>query len=476
MPSNDSTDVRFAAYLAELVGVIGHADRAAPLRDYCTGLLMPAERKSVEPMAAITAPARVPAQHQSLLHFVGQAPWSDAAVLTKVRDLVLPAIERTGPIEAWIIDDTGFPKKGRHSVGVARQYCGQLGKQDNCQVAVTLSLANRSASLPVAYRLYLPKEWTDDPARLRQAGVPEAITFQTKPEIALAQIRAAADDGLPRGIVLMDAGYGSDMHLRTGLTELGLTYIAGVLSNTSVWAQGHRPLPPKPWSGRGRPPTLMHRDREHQPISVKALALALAPEAWSEIAWREGSADWLTSRFARVRVRPAHRDYWRSEPHPQESLLIEWPHGEKEPTKYWLSTLPEDIDFERMVELAKLRWRIERDYQDLKQELGLGHYEGRGWRGFHHHASLCIAAYGFLVAERVRIPPSGSAARRLPAAALPDHYRPRGTPDPTRAACAQLDLDNAKETHCRFGAKSRAMSVLRDPQPHVTPAPLFVTQ
>jgi len=476
MSFNDSSDVRFAAYVAELVGVIGHADRAAPLRDYCTGLLMPAERKSVEPLAAVTAPARVAAQHQSLLHFVGQAPWSDAAVLTKVRDLVLPAIERTGPIEAWIIDDTGFPKKGRHSVGVARQYCGQLGKQDNCQVAVTLSLANRAASLPVAYRLYLPKEWTDDPTRLRQTGVPEEIAFQTKPEIALAQIRAAADAGLPPGAVLMDAGYGSDMHLRAGLTELGLTYIAGVLSNTSVWAQGHRPLPPKPWSGRGRPPTLMRRDREHQPTSIKALALALAPGQWSEIAWREGSPDGLTSRFARVRVRPAHRDYWRSEPHPQEWLLIEWPQGEKEPTKYWLSTLPEDTAFESMVELAKLRWRIERDYQDLKQELGLGHYEGRGWRGFHHHASLCIAAYGFLVAERVRIPPSGSAARMLPAAALPQRDRPCGASNPTGAACAQLDRDNATETHCGFGAKSRAMSMLRDPHPHVTPAPVFVTQ
>src|SRR6188474_3292115 len=185
MASHDSSDVRFAAYVAALVEVIGHADRATPLRDYCTGLLMPAARKSVEPMAAMTAPARVAAQHQSLLHFVGQAPWSDAAVLTKVRDLVLPAIEGTGPIEAWIIDDTGFPKKGRHSVGVARQYCGQLGKQDNCQVAVTLSLANHTASLPVAWRLYLPLEWTADAARRTAAGIPETVGFLTKPQIAL---------------------------------------------------------------------------------------------------------------------------------------------------------------------------------------------------------------------------------------------------------------------------------------------------
>src|SRR3954454_16754382 len=290
MASHDSSEVRFADYVAALVGVIGHADRATPLRDYCTGLLMPAARKSVEPMAAITAPARVAAQHQSLLHFVGQAPWSDTAVLTKVRDLGLPAIERAGPIEAWIIDDTGFPKKGRHPAGVARQYCGQLGKQDNCQVAVTLSLANRTASLPVAYRLYLPQEWADDPARRQKAGVPEAITFQTKPEIALDQIRASPEAGPPRGVILMDAGYGSDTQLRTDVTALGFRYVAGILSNPSVWAQGTAPLPPNPWSGRGRPPTLMRRDGEHQPTSVKALALALEQAAWAEITWREGAA------------------------------------------------------------------------------------------------------------------------------------------------------------------------------------------
>src|ERR671939_1281081 len=284
---------RFAAFIDALASVIGHADRAAPLRDYCTGLLMPAERKSVEPIAAVTAPSRVAAQHQSLLHFVGQSAWSDEAVLAQVRALTLPALECSGPVEAWIIDDTGFPKKGRHSVGVARQYCGQLGKQDNCQVAVTLSLANRAASLPVAYRLYLPQEWADDPARRQKAGVPEAITFQTKPEIALDQIRAAAEAGLPRGVVLMDAGYGSDTQLRTDVTALGFRYVAGILSNTSVWAQGRAPLPPKPWSGRGRPPKLMRRDGEHRPTSVRVLALALGPAAWTEICWREGVADLL---------------------------------------------------------------------------------------------------------------------------------------------------------------------------------------
>src|SRR4051812_26978842 len=206
MASHDSSEVRFAAYVTALAGVIGHADRATPLRDYCTGLLMPAGRKSVEPMAAVTAPARVAAQHQSLLHFVGQAPWSDAAVLTRVRDLVLPAIEGTVPIEAWIIDDTGFPQKGRHSVGVARQDCGELGKRDSCHVAVPLALATRRARLRVVSPLHLPQEWADDPARRQKAGVPAEISFQTKPEIALDQIRAAAEAGLPHGVILMDAG------------------------------------------------------------------------------------------------------------------------------------------------------------------------------------------------------------------------------------------------------------------------------
>jgi len=363
------------------------------------------ERKSVEPIAAVTAPARVAAQHQSLLHFVGEGRWSDERVLAKVREMVLPEIERHGPIEAWIIDDTGLPKKGRHSVGVARQYCGQLDKEDNCQVAVSLSIANEHASLPVAYRLYLPQEWTNDGERLRKAGVPADVEFKTKHEIALEQLRWACAAGLPRGVGLLDAGYGNNSNLRADMTALGLRYVAGILSNTTVWTDERGPLPPKPWSGRGRPPKRLRRDDKHWPVSVKELALGLPKRAWRTIEWREGSAETLSSRFARVRVRAARRDERRHETRPEEWLLIEWPKGENEPTKYWLSTLPADITFQRLVYVAKLRWRIERDYLELKQEVGLGHFEGRGWRGFHHHATLCIAAYGFLISEREAIPP-----------------------------------------------------------------------
>lgn len=422
-----SSGSRFVAYVEGLAGVIGHKDREGPLRDYCTGLMLRGERKSVEPIAAVTAPARVAAQHQSLLHFVGEGRWSDERVLAKVREMVLPEIERHGPIEAWIIDDTGLPKKGRHSVGVARQYCGQLGKEDNCQVAVSLSIANEHASLPVAYRLYLPQEWAEDRDRLRKAGVPEDIGFQTKHEIALEQLRWACAAGLPRGVALLDAGYGNNSNLRADITTLGLPYVAGILSNTTVWAEGAGPLSPKRWSGRGRPPKRLRRDAKHWPVSVKDLALSLPKSAWRTIEWREGSAEILSSRFARVRVRAARRDERRHQTRPEEWLLIEWPKGEDEPTKYFLSTLPEDITFHRLIHFTKLRWRIERDYQDLKQEVGLGHFEGRGWRGFHHHATLCIAAYGFLISERETIPPSATRPTSiLPQLAIPAGYRPRG--------------------------------------------------
>ncbi len=217
------TQERFLAYAADLVSVLGHADRNGPFQDYCIGLLSADGRKSVEPLAAVTAPERTAAQHQSLLHVVAQAPWSDEAVLTRVRERVLPSIIRHEPVQAWIIDDTGFPKKGSHSVGVARQYCGQLGKQDNCQVAVSLSVATHQGSLPVAYRLYLPKDWVDDPLRRAKAGVPADITFQTKPEIALQQLRQALADGVPPGVALIDPAYGNDSKLRAGISRLELT-------------------------------------------------------------------------------------------------------------------------------------------------------------------------------------------------------------------------------------------------------------
>jgi SRSO17 transposase len=293
-------------------------------------------------------------------------------------------------------------------------------------VAVTLSLANAQVSLPVAYRLYLPEAWAQDPERRTKAGVPQEIRFQTKPEIALDQIRAARAEPMPPGLVLADAGYGIDTAFRTALTELGLRYSLGIQSSTSLWPPGTAPLPPKPWSGRGRPPTRVRRSPDRTPLSAEKLARSLPETAWQRVTWRAGTDGLLASRFATVRVRPAHRDERRHEPHPEEWVLIESPEGEAAPTKYWLSTLPPETSLAELVSQTKLRWRIERDYQELKQEIGLGHYEGRGWRGFHHHASLCIAAYGFLVSERSRFSPSGPEIIRRQALVLPAGYRPRG--------------------------------------------------
>jgi SRSO17 transposase len=418
-----------------LAAAAGHEDRHVPLKDYCKGLLLPGERKSIEPMAARLDPDNVQPMRQSLHHLVAKAPWSDGILLAQVRNYVLPAMEKHGAMVAWIVDDTGFPKKGKHSVGVARQYCGQVGKQDNCRVAVSLSVATWSSSLPIAYRLYLPKEWVEDGERRDKTEVPVEVEFQTKPEIALDQIRAAVAAGVPCGVVLADAAYGINTGFRDELTQLGLPYALGIQSSMTVWEPGKQPLPAKPRGTMGRPPRLLQRAPDHQPVSVKQLAMSLPTSAFREITWREGTDRKLLSRFAAVRVRPAHRDDERAEPHAEEWLLIEWPRGEVEPTKYWISTLPPATKLKALVKMAKHRWIIERDYEELKQELGLGHFEGRNWRGFHHHATLCIAAYGFLVAERNRFSPSARAGQLgfVAPRAAPD-FRPRGSPRTSRAA------------------------------------------
>lgn len=387
-------------------------------------------------MAARLAPGNVRRMHQSLHHLVADAPWNDEEMLAEVRRQVLPSMLKHGSTVAWIVDDTGFPKQGKHSVGVARQYCGQIGKHDNCQAAVSLSVSTWSASLPIAWRLYLPEVWCQDPERRDKAGVPNEIAFQTKPEIALAQLRRAVEQKVPLGVVLADAGYGNGTPFRTAVTELGLQYVMGIESSTTVWEPGQQPLPAPPRKpGRGAPPKRLQRGADHRPIAVKQLALDLPPAAWKYVGWRQGSRQMLRSCFAAIRVRPAHRDYKRTEPHPEEWLLIEWPKKESEPTKYWLSTMPIKTSLKSLVKIAKHRWIIERDYEELKQELGLGHYEGRSWRGFHHHATLCIAAYGFLVSERNRFSPSARSGHvGLSAPEPAPDFRPRGSPRPPRTA------------------------------------------
>jgi len=416
---------RFGSYGDKIAGALMHADRDQPFRWYLKGLMLPGKRKSVEPMAARVQPNNVRSAHQSMHHLVADSPWSDRAVLSAVANQVLPELlGDEGPVW-WIIDDTGFPKRGKHSVGVARQYCGQTGKRDNCQVAVSLSIANALGSLPIDYQLYLPREWAEDGERRDKCGVPEQVVFETKPALAMRQIEAALSAGHQRGVVLADAAYGGDTAWREQLAGHGLSYAVAVRSTTTVWWGDHQPVPEPASTStsthrRGRPRCRVQRDEHHQPISVLDLAHELPQRAWRQVSWREGVAGTLSSRFARVRVRAAQKDRHRDE----EWLIIEWPEGTQEPAHYWFSNLPQGMQWKPMIDAVMGRWRIERDYQELKQELGLGQYEGRNWRGFHHHATLCIAAYGFLLLERLSGSKKNPARFKVPA--LPEGFRPRG--------------------------------------------------
>ena len=463
----------FDRYMAYLMQGLGHVDRHSGLSGYCTGLMLPLSRKSVEPMAARVDPLHASAKHQSLHHFVAKAQWSDQELLRRVAQWVVPVMDFSAG-GWWIVDDTGFPKKGTHSVGVTRQYCGVLGKQDNCQVAVSVTLACEEGSLPVAWQLYLPHIWAEDKARRLKAGIPADIAFATKPQIALQQIRDLLAQGAPRHCVLADAGYGIDYAFRQGLSDLGLHYMVGITSAVVVWPPGLEPLPPKPYSGMGRPPVMPRRTAKRQPVNVKTLAQSLPDSAFHNISWREGTNARLTGRFAALRVRCAGGNVGKAGLLPEQWLLIEWPADQAEPEKYYLSTLPETTALNDLVGAAHMRWRIERDYQDLKQDLGLGHYEGRGWRGFHHHATLSIAAYGFLMAQRLKAGSDASGKknsgqRQMPA--VPDDYIPRGSP--ARAASrGKLDHNAALAAGRRSRNRPGALPALRRDRPAST----FVTQ
>lgn len=401
------SEQNFMAYLERLTAAVGHADRHEPLRVYLEGLLLPGDRKSVEPMAARIDPRNVRSRHQSMHHFVATAPWDAQEIMKAARDYALEEFAYHGGIEAWILDDTAYPKKGTHSVGVGRQYCGVLGKQDNCQVAVTLSLANELMSVPAAYRLYLPEDWASDRARRRVAGVPDDVIFKTKTQIALDEIDRLVADGVAKAPIVMDAGYGRATELRDEIAERGMQYVAAIREEMTVQLPGQKGV------------------REH--IAVGDLARELPKSAWRSVWWRHGTKGEMRSRFALLRVRAAKREPGRREERPLEWLLIEWPATEAAPIKFWLCNLPASTRIAKIVNLAQMRWRVERDYEELKGELGLDHYEGRGWIGFHHHGALCIAAYAFLTAERARLSPPHPLSFLRPAP-LPAGFRPRGSP------------------------------------------------
>lgn len=389
-------------FLEEMLTGMGRPERRSAMGHYITGLLLDGERKSVQPMAArLVEDARAAAaMRQRLADCVGASPWSDEELL---RRHALKLDRELPGLEAFVVDDTGFPKKGTHSVGVARQYSGTLGRTDNCQVATSLHLAGERGSSCVGFRLYLGREWIDDRARCRAVGVPDEVGFKTKWQLALDLVDAALRWGLPKRAVLADSGYGEIPEFRDGLVQRGLPYIVGIPGNHLVWPPGVEPRPPKARKRRGRPPTRW-RAGSATPVQIATLVEGLPREQYRQVSWREGTRGKMTSRFLAYRVCPAEGHTKGRLPGAEQWLLCEWPAHEKGP-KFYLSTLPASLSLRELVRIAKLRWRVERDYQEMKGELGLDHFEGRTWRGFHHHATLCAVAHGFLALRRALFPP-----------------------------------------------------------------------
>ncbi len=403
-------DRELREYTQSLIEGMGRPERRQAMADYVTGLLLDGDRKSIEPMAGrlVDEAAEIQAMRQRLQQCVTVSPWSDEEMqrrLARKVDAELPALE------ALVVDDTGFPKKGSHSVGVQRQYSGTMGRTDNCQVAVSLHMAGERGSACIAMRLYLPESWTADRDRCREVGVPDDVLFQKKWEISLAQIDAALAWGLPRRVVLADAGYGDVTEYRDGLVARRLDYVVGINGVQVLWPPGAAPIPPppaRPVGQRGMTPSRW-KTGEQMPMTALALALSRGRTGCRTVSWREGSRGRQKSLFGTVRVRCAHHHLQGKPPGDEQWLLYEWPSDEKEPTKFWLATLPARTPVKDLVRLAKLRWRVERDYQEMKQEIGLDHFEGRGWRGFHHHATLCAVAHGFLALRRALSPPEENA-------------------------------------------------------------------
>jgi len=382
---------RLERFLADLLEPVGRSERRHGGDVYVRGLLLDGERKSIQPMAA-----RLPeGNEQAMQQFLGQSPWDWNPVWERLgRRMVSELVAAS----AWVIDDTGFPKQGNHSVGVERQYSGTLGKTANCQVAVSLHQVTDEADAVLGWRLYLPESWTGNPERRQQAGIPAEVGFQKKWELALELIEQARRWELPDQVVLADAGYGDVTAFREALQERKWAYAVGVASNTAVWLRPPRNIPVKA-KATGRPAAAWHYGKQ-QPASVKTAAQAA--RGWKRVRWREGSKGWLHARYWAARVMPAHRFQDGKPPGKEVWLLVEWPAEEEEPIKYFLCDLAANCSLRRMVKLVRTRWRMEQDYLQLKDELGLDHYEGRSWQGWHHHVTLVMVAYAFLTLETQR--------------------------------------------------------------------------
>jgi len=384
---------RLASYFGEIGEQLGNDSRRQSFAIYAMGILGEGERKSVEPIAARACadPAKADAAHQSLLHFVANARWSDGAVRHVAATHAVDAITEHGDIETWIVDDTGMLKQGKHSVGVHRQYTGSAGKITNCQIAVTLSVATAESHTPIDVELYIPRAWTDNTERRRACGVPDALEFKTKPQLALDMMRRAVKAEIPRGILLADSAYGTSVDFRDGIRELGLHFAVGVDPQTSVWLLDSAGT------------------RSEGSASVRDVASALDELGeFRRCTWRQGTKEDLSARFVARRVVPAYDDPSRAADQREELwLLVEWRDGEAEPANYFLSSLPKRWTKKQLIRIVMQRWRTERIYQDLKGELGFDHYEGRSFRGWHHHVTVVLCCYAFVIAERARhFPPS----------------------------------------------------------------------
>jgi SRSO17 transposase len=409
---------RLERFLGDLVPLMGRVERQTQAGLYVRGLLLDGDRKSIEPMTA-----RLPgADVQALRQFVNQSPWAWGPVQAALTALM---VDRLLPEAVLILDETSFPKQGTQSVGVARQYCGALGKTANCQVSVSVHLGTDHACLPLTWGLYLPESWIDDLERRAAAHVPDAVTYQTKGELALAALDRVRTWGIGARVVLADAGYGTSHEFRAALTARQLPYCVQVAASVKGWLDAPAPPGPPPYQGFGRPRRRVPRAELPEPLALDEIAATLPTTAWRTVTWRQGTKGAMRSRFAKTSLWPSHR--WtitRGLPTAPVTLLIEWPAGEAAPTNYWLADLlGETLGLRRGVRLAKGRWRIEQDYRELKDELGLDHFEGRSWPGWHHHVTLASMAYAFLVLERLRGKKNAGidSARRPPRAAGSTH-------------------------------------------------------
>jgi SRSO17 transposase len=385
-------------YIESMLSGMGRVERRAAMRGYVTGLLLDGERKSIEPIAArlVDSVDEIQGMRQRLQQAVTVAEWSDAEMF---RRLAIKLDRELPGVEALVIDDTGFPKKGTSSVGVKRQYSGTLGRTDNCQVAVSLHLAGDAGSGCIDMRLFLPEEWAADPKRREATKVPAQIAHQPKWQIAIEQIDAALTAGVRKHVVLADAGYGDCTEFRESLDARGLGYVVGVRGVHIVWPPGSSP---RLTDGAARDGRRAYSDPGAPPISIERIAPTLT---YRKVTWREGSKGWQSGRFAAVRIRTARDHTVGCRPGTEQWLLCQWFDGDDAPSKHWFSSLPPDTSVRTLIRFAKLRWRVERDYQELKQEIGLDHFEGRTWRGFHHHVALCSVAHAFLALRRALFPP-----------------------------------------------------------------------